>query len=275
VATFLLSIYFQYLYHILNEIREYDSRPLLKIRHGDANFLCTILSFAIPMGIYTTLKFKYENKIIISAAFGIMTFNIIIAAILTQSRMGLSALVIAIVYLFLKKELKIRKLSLITVLISLLVTLFIFGQSIVNRFENIADKSNADRMLTYINGIKIIENSPYFGVGMHNAKNFFYQNTQYPHFQSEFHQLDIHNTYLKIFAELGVFAFIALIVFIFKTIQKSNRNNNLDKNFIISSLLIIIISSLTIGISYKDFYYIELIIIFSLASRNITGEKNV
>jgi len=274
LSTFILSIYFEYRYLILNEIRDFDSRPLLKIRHGDANFLCTILSFAIPYSIYLIQQSFKSKKYWQTIFYIIMACNIMIATILTQSRMGLIALLIALGYLILKKEIKIRKYQ-VGLLITISALSFIFfGQSLTNRFENIADKSNADRVLTYINGFKIIKYSPYFGVGMHHAKDYFYSNTKYPNFQSEFHQLDIHNTYLKIFAELGFFAFLTLIIFLGSTMRKLLHNMKQDRYIIFSSFIILIISSLTIGIPYKDFYNIELIIILAMAM-NKSGAENV
>lgn len=275
LINFILSLYFEYRYIILDEIREFDSRPLLKIRHGDANFLCTILSFAIPFGMFVAKDYFKSNQVKNALIWSFITINIFIASLLTQSRMGLIALAISLCFLFLKKEIKINKSQSIILITSLIISLFIFGSSLTNRFENIADKSNSDRILTYINGFKIIENSPYFGVGMHNAKEYFYENTQYPHFQSEFHRLDIHNTYLKIFAEIGFFSFAFLIYLIFVISKKSLFNKNEDKNYIFSSLLVILISSLTIGIPYKDFYLIELIIIYALANNIKSGESNV
>lgn len=271
IVTFILSIYFEYRYLILNEQRDFDGRPLIKIRHGDANFLCAIISFVIPFSILLIKKALFRGKKIEIIFYSIMTLNLIIAVSLTQSRMGIIAIIIGLTFLFIKKEIRLSKVQSFVLIMITLLSLAFFGKSFTDRLENIADKSNADRILTYQNGIKLIKDSPYLGVGMHNAKNFFYSNTEYPHFQSEFHQLDIHNTYLKIFSELGVVAFLALLYLIYLISKSALSTASPHKNYLISSLIIILISSITIGISYKDFYYIELIIIFALTKN--TGER--
>lgn len=62
LSYFLFGLYFIYRYLILHETREYDLRPLLKIRHGDANFLCTFFAMTTPLSLMQAWKAKEKKK---------------------------------------------------------------------------------------------------------------------------------------------------------------------------------------------------------------------
>lgn len=264
----ILGIYFFYRYLALNEIREYDLRPKLKIKHGDPNFLCTIFSIGVPLCIKISFNnFKKENNKQ-SIFFMLLSLFLIICALATQSRMGIVALIIGLIYLFTKSFWNYSKKTIIAIVIFATTLLtFIYYSGSLERFQNINDKSNSDRVLTYQNGIAIISEFPILGVGMHKAQLSFYKNTHYPNFQSEFNQLDIHNTFLKIFAELGIwglFLFLNIINYCWPKGEPQNTNIY----FLKSSYIILVISCLTIGITYKDFLYFHLFILAGLSIEN-------
>ena len=133
----------------------------------------------------------------------------------TQSRMGIIATFLGLLYLFTRSYFGISKRFFVIPLIACLVLIGISGQSLSKRFVEIQDKSNSDRYLTWKNGFQVFSEFPLFGSGIHQAKTYFYQNTGYPPFQSEMHALEVHNTFLKTLAELGLVGFILFSLLFF------------------------------------------------------------
>lgn len=260
------ALYFLYRFLILHEVRDFDQRPQLNIRHGDANFLCTFFSMMIPLPLMqawnSSLK-KENNKAIL---FGFVALLLMTCTILTESRMGLIATLFGLLYLVTRPVLSIPKTYVLgTILIIASVSTFTMDDHLLSRFSEMQDKSNTDRYLTWTNGAQLFFENPIVGTGMHKAKNFYYQNTGYPHFQSEFQPLEIHNTFLKVAAELGL---IGLLFFAFLFLwpwKLSIQSASHDRFFLISSLGILTLSIMTIGIVYKDLFVLHLFLIASLA----------
>ena len=261
----IFGFYFLFRFYILHEARAFDSRPTLKIRHGDPNFLCLFFSMMTPLAmqmLYINLKKKY-----LAILYGAVSLFFIICALITESRMGLISLILGLVLLFVLIPMSQTKKAstLLTILISL-GCLFALKPDLTARFSSINDKSSADRVLTYENGIKTFAQSPLFGVGMHLAKNTYFENSEYPLFQSDTKRLEIHNTYLNILSELGTIGLLTFFVFmlwLFKTINLLEKPN---RYFLISSYIIMSLSMFTIGVSYKDLIYYQLVLLAGLAS---------
>lgn len=266
VFYFIFGVYFLYRYLILQEVRSFDLRPALKIRHGDANFLCTFFSMTIPIAMMKYWEKKNQRKS--TKLFLIVaTATIFICSILTESRMGIISLLIGLIYLFLSPVFsysRIKTLIFLFFIGSAILTLN--GERLISRFNNINDKSNNDRYLTWVNGIKVFIDNPTTGVGMNNAKNYFYKNTNFPNFQSETNQLEVHNTFLKVASELGILGLtIFIILFSWPWIKCLNLKSS-KKYFLISSMIILTLSIMTIGLAYKDLFMIQIYMIAALAN---------
>lgn len=263
----IFALYFLYRYLVLHEVRSFDLRPSLKIRHGDANFLATFFTMIIPLALMQAWGSVKENKSRwITALFVLASLLILICALLTQSRMGIIALAVGIIYLLSKPVINISKTKLAIVAVSLISIAVIYnGERLFARFGDLGDKSNTDRYLTFENGIKLFSENPVFGAGAHNAKNYFFQNTGYPHFQSEFKPLEVHNTFLKIAAELGITGLVCFSFLFFWPWKKSLELKSPERFFLLSSLITLTLSLMTIGIVYKDLFIIHLFFVAALA----------
>lgn len=271
----LFAMYFLYRYLILNEVREFDLRPTLKIRHGDPNFLCLFFASTLPLAVYKLTQYFKNNQWLHSCVTAIVTLLLTMSVILTQSRMGLIALAIGLGYLLYKAPFKSAAKAFFMVTVALVaLSATVLKPDISQRFSSINDKSSSDRLLTYENGIKAFFASPVLGVGMHEAKKTFYENSQYPEFQSEAKKLEIHSTYLNFLAELGavgLFFFIGFLFWIFNLIRTANSP---IKIYLMSSFLIILLSMLTVGVSYKDLLYVNLFLLAGLALKNTVRNKS-
>jgi O-antigen ligase len=169
----------------------------------------------IPIALMQSWKAYQKSKIFISFLFIFTTLFFIVCTLVTQSRMGIIATAIGILYLITRPVWPISR-TLILIIFLSLGGIFVItsGERLLDRYSSIQDKSNSDRVLTWQNGWEVFKDNPFFGVGIHQAKNSFYKNTQYPFFQSEFKQLEVHNTFLKVASELGIIGLsIFLLIF--------------------------------------------------------------
>ena len=265
----ILGAYFLFRYFVLNEARAYDDRPLLHIRHGDPNFLCTFFSMMVPLALMQSWASFSKKAKGIGALHLAAALFLLACAFITESRMGIIALLLGLGFLVTRrfsqspKEKAVKILAVICV--GLLVTVVALQGSLSKRFSEINDKSSSDRILTYQNGVQVFLDNPMFGVGIHKARDTFFQNSKYPHFQSEFGPLEVHNTYLSVAAELGAFGlvvFFALLIWAWLELSKAATP---ERYFLIVSFGILILSALTIGISYKDLVILNLSVLAALA----------
>ncbi len=258
----IFGLYFMYRYLILNEVREFDLRPLLKIRHGDPNFLCTFFSMMIPiplMLLYGEIKDKHYHH---AAFYFVAALLLIICAYLTESRMGLISVIVGLIYLMTRPVFKISKVLLI--IVSLFLGAFFFlvrGERVLNRYTAINDLSNVNRILTFENGFQVFLDNPLLGSGIHKASSFYYKNTGYPHFQSEFRPLVVHNTFIKVWAELGLIGLTFFLIFYLWPICKALKMQDDKRYFIIASFIILTISCFSIGIPYKDLFVLHIFVL--------------
>lgn len=268
----ILAVYFLYRYLVLHEVREFDLRPQLKIRNGDANFLCTFFSMMIPLSVMkSTLAYQSKQKKH-SFLFAFSAAILTLCTLLTESRMGIIATATGLIYLFSRPIFGSNKKMIIGSLLFGLIMVGMNGERISKRFVAMEDKSNSDRVLTWENGLRVFADYPLFGVGIHKASKSLYENTMYPNFQSEMRLLDVHNTVLKTLAELGIFGLLIFGILFLWPWRKAIQMKSDQRYFLISSLIILTMSVMTIGLTYKDLFILHLFLIVTLA---ITFEKKL
>jgi O-antigen ligase len=252
-GAFAILIFFRLYW--LQEVRPFDLRPELNLRHGDANFLATFFVMVLPL---SWLAFNLEKRLVWKVWLGSCVVLFIGILIVMQSRMVILAFALGgLPILFtLKKNQRIILLG----LSSVTLLLFLAGGA-SERFMAMGDKSNVDRVKTYHNGAQLFLKSPLIGVGMHQAVHTHYQYGGYPAMQSEEGPLDIHNTFLKNLAELGILGAIFLALLWLLSLKQliTLRDNPLIKAALLSSLTMLFLSTMTVGISYKDLFIFHLV----------------
>lgn len=260
-AALILTFVFFYRYLVLGEVREFDARPLLLIRHGDPNFLAFIFSIAY------ILSFSIKN--IISKYFTLFIFAA--ATLATQSRMGVLALILATTFVILKSLEGKRKNQLIMLitLASLAFVIFLFFPQLLDRFENIHDKSNEERTKTWINGIILFLNNPWFGVGVDLSEKYLFINQGFPSFQSLEKSLTVHNSYLKLLSEIGLIGSLSFLVWYYLILKNWITSTLYSKALI----FVLFFSSFFIGISFKDFYLLTLSLIGHKQTFEMKGQE--
>jgi len=268
----IFAVYFLYRYLVLNEVRQYDLRPQLKIRHGDANFLCTFFSMMVPISLMQAWKANKLKANLKTVQYCLCAILLYLSAYLTESRMGLIAILSGLIYLITRPVFGVSKKLLTALTIVALLTAGLSSERVVKRFSEINDKSNSDRFLSWENGLEVFSNYPFFGVGIHKARETFYLNTEFPHFQYESNPLEIHNTFLKTLAELGVVGFVIFAFLYISPWKNSIFLKSKNRYFLISSMMILTLSILTIGLTYKDLFVLHLYFITAIATYSSRSE---
>ncbi len=272
----LLGLIFLYRFLILNEVRDYDLRPLLRMKNGDPNFLSTYFTACVPFSLY---RYGQSRQVWKGMMYAALTAFFILCTIMNQSRMGIIALVVTLLMMMFLLKWRYR-LSLFFIAISLpLGSLFFsFGNKILLRFRNMDDTSNVDRLKTLNAGIRTFLESPWFGVGWNKSSQYYYQFSEYPAFQSTTAPYEVHNTLLKIGSETGLLGMslycVVLILVAAAILQAMKRNKELAiiNMAVITSLMI---NTMTISAGYKDIYIFLLIVIFIFSSATFKVKESM
>ncbi|MBI2521702.1 MAG: O-antigen ligase family protein [Bdellovibrio sp.] len=269
ISFTVLGIIFMYRFLILHEVREYDLRPLLKIKNGDPNFLSTYFTACIPLTIY---RYRQSQQLHQSFFYVLLAGFFLLCTIMNQSRMGIIALVTILLLLagMLKWERKMILISLASVSL-FLSSLFSFGDKILTRFINMSDASNMDRLKTLNAGYRTFLKSPWFGVGWNQSSEYYYQFSEFPAFQSAASPYEVHNTILKIVCETGILGLMLYVFFISVIAKAIVKNYNRDKELAVMNMAIVLglmINSMTISAGYKEIYILWMILIYIVCNHD-------
>lgn len=262
----IFGMYFLYRYLILGEVREFDLRPTLNIRHGDPNFLSAFFAMVFPLAFMRGVQ-KLKDNLRFSAAYNFFLGSFfILCSFMTESRMGILSILVTLAYLTIA-TLKYVKFRWHLVVGSLMVVLIVLvqGNSLLDRFSQMEDKSNVDRVKTFRNGFMLVADNPFFGVGYHQAKNSFFKNTGYPLFQTEFKQLEVHSAPLEILAELGLFGLVTFVLLFSWAFSLAFKLDRIEKHFLMGSLICLFLAGSVVGLAYKDLTILQVFIVAMIA----------
>ncbi len=181
-------------------------------------------NFALFLGIIFFLSFFIKNKIA-GPVFYSGILAIILAILFTLSRGAYVALLmttfILICYrLFNKKEVQMKVFGLLYIVLSMLVIFLLSFSPFMERFTDIflaQDTSRQHRIELWRKSLMVIKENPFFGVGLGNLPIYIEpdKNLRAP--------VNAHNTYLEIWAELGLVGFVLFILIFLSLIYKMNH----------------------------------------------------
>lgn len=209
------ALNYHYLYHdYIVRLLSLSREPLYFV-----NYICPVLIISISLLItksYHVIGIS-RNKLILITAINIIAF------FLAKSTGGFLAIVgslFVILIIYYKKN--IRKLSLTTIVYSLIGFLIfiisfyqLFGREIERRIIRLTDPTSGyTRIVSLMEGLDSFFQNPFFGFGLGHSY-FFISVTQ------------IHNAYLNILAETGVFSLICFITFIIYLSYQLRRAHNI------------------------------------------------
>lgn len=227
-------LYYDYIVRLLSFSRE----PLYF-----ANYISCILIINL-----TILITGYYKKISLSKnLLLVITLSNVVAFYLTKSTGGFISFVVAsfIVMAIVFKDKwksysKVKLASYSVIFMGIIGAFFLsFQRQITRRLDRLIDpESGYTRVVSIIEGVEMTSIYPWFGFGLGNS-NFFISVTQ------------IHNAYLNMLAETGIFTFILFIVFLFflnKNIYLSYKISNQHRPLVIAlfgGLIVILVQWLS------------------------------
>ncbi|MDD3190578.1 MAG: O-antigen ligase family protein [Candidatus Pacebacteria bacterium] len=171
-------------------------------------------------------------------------FFSLLAELFTFSRggyVGMVASFLVMIFLFRKDLGKIRKKYFGTVLLSIVLALFFFGQAVLARFVsmfNLREGSNVERFKNWQQGLETFCGNFFQGVGIGNYSFFLDPTTAYRT------PIYAHNLYLDLGAELGIFALLAWVLLICVTVYELYIFGRRSKDAITSRIALGLIGSL-------------------------------
>lgn len=123
--------------------------------------------------------------------------------------------------------------------------------SIFSEGANAIDKNGSNRSVVWENGIRIIQDTHGFGIGLNNYSNHSFA-------VNHIHEV-VHNTYLQIMAEWGIifaFALFAYLIYLFVLIFK--ENNDAILSFLVATFFIMLVYSFAVSLNNSRFIALSL-----------------
>ena len=254
MAVFIESIYINYLFYdsILIGGNSLDRSNEFRGFTANINISSFSLCLKIPLLFYLAFNTKV-NTVKVSTL--IMIFSSILTILLLGGRASIIALIfilllIATVCIFKINKSKIVNLSLSILMIVLSLSAYqSFNQNnkssrVVERFSNvfnpIEDQSVKERLSFYSAAFQSIKNKPLLGIGIGNWKliSIEYSKDLIEDYKVPYH---VHNDFLQVAAEVGLFGGIAYLYFILFPFVMSIKKFLLDREKKFNQYVLIIL----------------------------------
>ena len=254
MAVFLESIYINYLFYdsILIGGNSLDRSNEFRGFTANINISSFSLCLKIPLLFYLAFNSKVNTVKLLTL---IMIFSSILTILLLGGRASIIALifilfVIVIVCIFKINKSKIVNLSLSILMIVLSLSAYqLFNQDntssrVVERFSNvfnpIEDQSVKERLSFYSAAFQSIKNKPLLGIGIGNWKliSIEYSKDVIEDYKVPYH---VHNDFLQVAAEIGLFGGIAYLYFILYPFVISIKKFLLDREKKFNQFVLIIL----------------------------------
>ena len=179
---------------------------------------------------------KKKTKIIISVSLAVMLAAVLLS--LTRSMWVGIFVSLAIFIIYYKPRILYLAVPV------LIIIILVLPASVKNRIVSTFDMNNAtnkDRLYMVATGINIFKDHPLTGVGPDNIKNVY---DRYKPPEAELSNPHLHNNFLNVLAERGIFALICLVAaFVFIIIQLVKKIKNsigLEKTIAAGALFVFI-----------------------------------
>lgn len=250
----------------LGEISSIDRLHSEYAKFGDANALATVIGAVLP---FLILWFQRSSRLV-KAFIALLFVFLCSALILSKSRMGLASTLISSGLYFFWTAKGRRSHKLIFSGLLLMVTLgsiHIFDPSFFDRFKSIGDGSSLNRFQSWKVGLFVFSKYPIFGSGVDLTKQFFYEFGYTSSLITYSKELQVHNLWLQLAADLGLvgfFAYSGLVIHSYRTINRSSRRELGFSLASKASFICLVLNSLTIPMLYLEFWTFLIAVLFTL-----------
>ena len=209
---------------------------------GHPNAFGIYLAMLIPIAYVLLLDEKHPLKRLF--LIGLLVI-LGLALMATISRAGWLAVTFSLLIVNYKKGIKkTATLSLVIMILVGILVAFYIPNTVSERIKTITEvktETTGGRLEQYKNALNMIKSHPFLGVGINEAVryNIFSERKGGPAGRAE-----MHNFYLAVASERGLFAFFALLGFIFLHLKRLNKLVNLRLGSLSNLSLICLTSSL-------------------------------
>ena len=254
MAVFIESIYINYLFYdsILIGGNSLDRSNEFRGFTANINISSFSLCLKIPLLFYLAFNTKV-NTVKVSTL--IMIFSSILTILLLGGRASIIALIFILLLIFTVCIFKINKSKIVNLSLSILMIVLSlsayqsFNQNntssrVVERFSNvfnpIEDQSVKERLSFYSAAFQSIKNKPLLGIGIGNWKliSIEYSKDLIEDYKVPYH---VHNDFLQVAAEVGLFGGIAYLYFILFPFVMSIKKFLLDREKKFNQYVLIIL----------------------------------
>lgn len=230
------------------------------------------ISIALITSMLFMIKFKSPAwKIILS----LLLFISIIIIILSNSRGGILAALISILFILwkLNKSLLLKTFTIVTIIIFFLFISFPTLAELVNiylRWETVSD-----REVYWTMGLEIIKDHPLFGLGADLFDKFFFNyapSSTLSLFNSDIIQLGKphpHNFFLYFTAENGILGLVTAILFFVTFFKIAFRTMKLTKNDYDYYVLTVAITGIGLAIFLRSFIEVAGYLLYGYITRDL------
>ena len=254
MAVFIESIYINYLFYdsILIDGNSLDRSNEFRGFTANINISSFSLCLKIPLLFYLAFNTKL-NTVKVSTL--IMIFSSILTILLLGGRASIIALIFILLLIVTVCIFKINKSKIVNLSLSILMIVLSlsayqsFNQNntssgVVERFSNVfnpaEDQSVKERLSFYSAAFQSIKNKPLLGIGIGNWKliSIEYSKDLIEDYKVPYH---VHNDFLQVAAEVGLFGGIAYLYFILFPFVMSIKKFLLDREKKFNQYVLIIL----------------------------------
>ena len=240
--------------------------------------LGTYLFACLPFGIFTFVK---EDRFILRLVWGGYIILNILIGLFTHSRASFLGLICMFLFYAYHKKVNYSIVLVFLLLISVVIIFFPFLSSPFNKlgfqklWEDYAGFFSTYRIIRFKMGIKMLKNSPLFGIGLANFRRLF--DAYYPYTYPVPYEFKIpDNMYLSILSETGLIGFIFFIswvvFFIKEGFMKLRYTDNSFYQEVLLTLMASFIFFLVNIVGYDTFYWYNQYIFFCII---VGGLRNI
>lgn len=270
IGGFLSAFYSTYNYESTLSLESAQERATLSIQGREAG--AATFAFSLIMPVLVCIQMMIERKkIVMKALFGVVIGVILLGIIITGTRAAMLGVGVGIITYILSLKQKITFVT-ISIVVGIILVPFI-PDLIFERWGQAVESGGSGRLSIWYVGIKVLEKYWPIGVGLNN---FHFGFSEFAHYARDygFKYADAHNTYLRIFAELGIVGFTLMTIGIVKHYRLIKpRFNYYNNNHVMlkASLLAVLVTSTFGGLIWTKPFWLILMMI--MIHKNVSEYK--
>lgn len=184
--------------------------------------------------------------------------------ILTFSRGAYLSIAFGLIILFLTSNSIRLKIKAIIITIIFVFVLYLIGDKmpfnpinyVISRFAKLFTDGGSGRLEIWSNAINTFLDNPIIGIGINSVREYNHENYM--------RGMYIHNSFLEVLVETGIFGFVVYLSFWVLIIREANNLTKIQKNtkYILVTLLALFLQMNLLSVLYNEIFYFVVILLF-------------